>query len=502
MDYLLHHYLDASVAATPHAVAVVDGGGEHSYAALSERADRIRGALHAAGVRPGDRVGVHAEKSVDTVAAIYAVLRAGATYVCLDPQAPPARLATVVADGGLTAVLADEPRLGTIPGARVLPLAEAVTAEPHTGPAPATEGDLAYLIYTSGSTGAPKGVMLSHRNAMAFVDWAVAEFAITAADRLSSHAPFHFDLSILDLFAAAKAGAAVVLVPPRLSMFPVRLAQFIAEQRISVWYSVPAVLSALATRAGLSPGALPALRLVLFAGEVFPVDRLRALMELLPGKRFANLYGPTETNVCTWHELDGPPPPGATEIPIGRAIANTRAWAAGPDGQPVPPGEVGELYVRGATVMRGYWGDPARSAEKLVPNPLTGADGDLVFRTGDLVRADDTGSFTFIGRRDGQIKKNGYRVELGEIESVLNGQSFVDECAVVAVPDAAGSTRIEAFLVLLGEAGVEQVYAACRERLPGYLVPDAVHLVPAIPRTSTGKVDRQRLAHSGGRLTG
>ena len=198
--------------------------------------------------------------------------------------------------------------------------------------------------------------MLSHLNALAFVRWAVGQFGVGPDDRLSNHAPLHFDLSVFDLFAAAMAGATVVLVPPELSVFPVQIRDFIEEKRITIWYSVPSILSMLTLRGGLEPGALPDLRSILFAGEVFPTKYLRQLMTLLPHVRFSNLYGPTETNVCTWFDVEHLPEPTAP-IPIGRAIDDVDVFAVTDDGRPAGPGEEGELFVHGPTVMRGYWGD-------------------------------------------------------------------------------------------------------------------------------------------------
>ena len=347
----------------------------------------------------------------------------------------------------------------------------------------AVGADLAYVLYTSGSTGAPKGVMLSHANALAFVGWAAETFGVRAEDRLSSHAPLHFDLSVFDLFAAAYGGAAVVLVPSRTSVFPVELARFIEVNGITVWYSVPSILTALTLHGDLRAGSLPTLRAVLFAGEVFPTKHLRRLMQLLPHARFFNLYGPTETNVCTYHEVR-PLPEDATAIPIGKAIDGVDAFALTDAGETAAPGEVGELCVRGASVMQGYWGDAERTAKVLRA---------AAYHTGDLVRRDADGDYWLLGRRDAQIKTRGYRVELGEIEVALHEHPAVSDCAVVAMPDDEVTNRIAAFVVGARAITESELVRHCADRLPRYMIPEVFAMVPELPKTSTGKVDRRSL---------
>lgn len=485
MAQVLHALLEAAARDRPEHAAVSDRGRVVTYAELNGRADAVASALVDAGVRRGDRVGVLLEKSIDAVACLYAVLKAGAAYVPLDPHTPGPRLAQVLADCEVRCVLASGGTAGADMGAVVdVDCVEPTSREPvATVVAP---DDLAYILYTSGSTGAPKGVMVSHANALAFVRWAGAAFGLTGDDRLSSHAPFHFDLSVFDLYAAAAAAATVVLVPPEGSVFPVQLRRFVEHERVSVWYSVPSVLTQLASRASLAPGDLPSLRAVLFAGEVFPTRWLRRLMAAVPNARFANLYGPTETNVCTWYEVDRLPDDDSTTIPIGRPIEGTRVAVLGDDGQP------GELYVQGPTVAQGYWDDPARTASRFVTDPRPDLPGRW-YRTGDLVEEGADGSLRFLGRSDGQIKSRGYRIELGDVEAALYGHPEVVDCAVVAVPDALFTARLHAFAVVEGDAGGPDLARFCAGRLPRYMVPETFELCPALPRTATGKVDRRAL---------
>jgi amino acid adenylation domain-containing protein len=462
---------------------------------------------------------------------IYAILKLGAAYVPLDPAAPPQRVAYIIANCGIECLITSNDRLGRLrqgvpngrredaldprslrtlvladweepreaagpPGARLLPWGAVIAAESDEPlPLVAIDEDLAYILYTSGSTGEPKGVMLSHRNALAFVTWAADRFDVVSTDRLSNHAPLHFDLSIFDVFAAARAGATLVLVPAETALFPTTLAQLIVDQQITVWYSVPSALTLLLTHVDLAALGLDHLRLIFFAGEVFPVKYLRQLHEAVPHARLVNLYGPTETNVCTYYEVTRIDPERTEPFPIGRACENTEVFALDEAGRPCATGEVGELCVRGATVMQGYWGRPEDTARLLTQNPLQPHFADLIYRTGDLVQLDESGDYRFLGRRDNQVKSRGFRIELGEIETALYNHPGVREAAAVAIPDELIGNRIHAFVALheSGAVSPSELERYCIGVLPRYMVPEQIVLRATLPKTSTGKVDRRLL---------
>jgi amino acid adenylation domain-containing protein len=531
MAYLLQHLLTESAARAPRRPAVASSGRLLTYEELDRLSNQVARALVTRGVAPGDRVGILAPKSAASIVAAFGVLKAGACYVPLDPKSPAGRLSSIMRDSGIAIVLADEatahqaaamadsapqlrsvivtgPRWGTecVRAPRALPQGpailswETVLREPDDALAGdrAIETDLAYILYTSGSTGTPKGVMISHRNSLTFVAWAATCSGLTEHDRVCSPAPLHFDLSVFDIFATFRAAACMVVLPEMMSTFPARLAEWMERERISVWYSVPSVLTILVTYGNLPGFDLSRLRAIIFAGEVFPVKHLTRLMAELPHASYFNWYGPTETNVCTSFEV--PVAEGRAElaapVPIGKACANTDVFAVTSEGRRMSrPGQEGELYVRGPGVMRGYWGQPDKTREVLVRNPFQDAYDEPAYRTGDLVTLDGDGNYVFLGRRDGMVKTRGHRVELGEVEAALYAHPAVREAVVLPVPDELLGSRLRAVISANGSGGLtrQEVVEYCRRRLPRYMVPDVVEFCEALPRTSTGKVDRTRL---------
>ena len=357
------------------------------------------------------------------------------------------------------------------------------------------ETDLAYILYTSGSTGRPKGVMLSHQNALTFVEWCAEEFQVRSEDRLSNHAPLHFDLSVFDVYNALEAGATVYLITEELALFPTSLANFIVEKGITIWYSVPSALMLLLLHARLTQEKLASLRTILFAGEVFPMKYLRQLAEMAPGAELYNLYGPTETNVCTYYKVERERLAGLEKLPIGIACANTDAFAVTDDGRIAARGETGELCVRGPAVTYGYWADVEKTQKMCVPNRFQENFEEKMYRTGDIVTEGEDGNFYFQGRRDSMIKSRGYRIELGEIESALLSHPGVREAAVLAIPDEVVGNRLRAVVSLhvIDSHKPVDLQQHCATRVPKYMIPEFIDLCGELPKTSTGKIDRVKL---------
>ena len=490
----IHHFFEAQAEFTPDALALVSGDETVTYRALDERANRLARHLAALGAGPEARVAICLERSVGMVAAMLAALKAGAAYLPLDPAYPAERLAYMRDDSGAALLVTQASLRGLLPadGVRTVSVdgdAAAIAEHPPTPPEPAVDPEnAAYVIYTSGSTGRPKGVQVTHANVASFFAGMDERVGGTIPGSWLAVTRTGFDIHVLELLWTLARGFRVV-VQPELegSAAGETPARELSRHAITHLQCTPSLARVMIEDAGA--GALAGLERVLLGGEVLPPELAATLAAAVPGG-VVNLYGPTETTVwSTTHEVDAP---GA--VPIGRPIANARVYVLSEALRPLPVGVPGELYVAGPGVTRGYLRRPALTAERFVPDPFGGEAGGRMYRTGDRARWRADGVLEYRGRLDAQVKVRGVRIEPGEVEAALREHPAVRECAVVAREGGAGEARLVAYLVAEGDAPpADALRAHLRERLPEYMVPQAVVALERLPLTPGGKLDRRAL---------
>jgi amino acid adenylation domain-containing protein len=492
-DRTVAELVEAQSQATPDAIAVISDDGALSYRELLHRARHAAAALAAAGVTPGQVVGVCAVRSPEMVIGLLGVLLAGAAYLPLDPSLPIGRLAFMISDAGASVVLAQRStvQLANDAGARQVLAMDNLPAVPAGWIHPRLcAADAAYVMYTSGSTGRPKGVVI---NAQAIVNrllWMQETFRLDSGDRVMQKTPFGFDVSVWEFFWPLMTGAAVVLARPGGHQDAEYLARAIRRHRVTTVHFVPSMLGLFLDEPAASD--LPDLRRVMCSGEQLPADLAERFRVLLPRVELHNLYGPTEAAVdVTWHDCSRPAAPGV--MPIGHPIANTQAYVLDRRLMEAPCHVPGELYIGGVQLARGYLARPGLTAAAFIGHPLAGSGGRL-YRTGDKARRLSDGALEFLGRVDGQVKINGYRIELGEIEHILADHHAVREAAVV-VRDRAGSQHLAAYVTTTGSQQPEPqaLRDYLRLELPRYMLPDTLTILPAMPLTHNGKLDRAAL---------
>jgi amino acid adenylation domain-containing protein len=464
----------------PGATAIVEEDRVTCFRELYEQAVALALRFIDLGVHPQDRIALVLPKTTDAIVSVFASLFAGAIYVPIHPQWPKERIEAVLEDCAARLVIEGVGLLTHIrdrqTGAEI-PWQTQPADLSRVDSLPTSEaGDPAFILFTSGSTGRPKGVVLSHRAVSAFVRWTAQEFQITSRDRIACPSPLGFDLSTFDMFNMALCGAACVLVPGHIVWMPRFLVQYARQTRITCWYSVPSILTGMLQEGRMAQYEYPELRLVLFAGEVFPGPGVARLQAAVPQAVCANLYGPTETNVVTWCRVpmnfDGSQP-----LSIGQAC---------PYAEVTVDAVNGELLAGGDSLMSGYWRLPEETR-----NCFATLDGKQYYRTGDRVSLAADGSFNFVGRLDRQVKRRGFRIELGEIESALVRHEDILEAAVVATESKCKGTVITAFIRVRATDVLDlaEAKAHCARTLPPYMVPDNILFMNAISKGSRGKID-------------
>ncbi len=505
-SHVLDYFETGALASHPGKVALVDGDARYTFAQLALRAKNFAATILARSAALNRPVAVFLPKCAQTVAADLGIVYSGNCYANLDVKSPPERLKAILNNLGAELVITSAPLAPLLADAGVAPehllLAEDVATDVPRWDAAVLEArrtqvidtDPLCIIHTSGSTGVPKGVALNHKSTIDFMDWAFERLGLGGGDTIGSLSPLYFDIYTLELWYSLAKGATLVLLPEQHAAFPAQLLALMAQESVSFIFWVPTIMVNIANQGLLEKIPQPALRKVLFAGEVFPTKPLNHWRRQLPQAMFVNLYGPIEITVdCTYFIVDRDMADDE-KLPIGFPCRNTDVLIVNEHNGPAQVNEHGELCVRGSSLALGYWNNPERTAQAFVQNPLHAHYPELVYRTGDLVYRNERGEIMFVGRKDYQIKHQGYRIELGEIEhAALQLPGVRHACVVYDAPNKA--------IVLYFESAHDIAAADIRRQLgrhlPKYMLPTVIERVALMPRNPNGKIDR--LALSAGR---
>ncbi len=477
-------WLEEAARRAPEATAFDMPGDRLAWQAVHDRARAI--GSHLAGLVPAQTpVLILMDKSPACLTAMFGAVYAGCFYTPLDSSMPQARMALIAETLRPGVILCGEKFLETaksLPGDAPVIQAETIPDEIDEKALEERrknhiDNDLLYVLFTSGSTGVPKGVSITHRSVIDFVEWACTELRLPEGCRFASQAPFYFDNSVLDIYCNMRMAGSLFLIPKAHFMFPGKLLDDLAQEHIDTIFWVPSALTAVARSGALDSHPLPELKRVFFCGETMPCKTLNIWRRALPEADYVNMYGPTEiTDVCSWYRVDrefGDTDP----LPIGWPCRNTRLYLID-----------GEICVGGTCLSPGYYNAPEKTAAAFVQNPLRTSITETIYKTGDLGEYNDRGEIMFLGRKDSQIKRSGYRIELGEVENAL--ASVADVGLSCCYYDDVSEKIVAAYT---GEADEKQIKAALKNKLPKYMMPDVFLRREALPRTGSGKIDRRAL---------
>ncbi len=490
----VHELFEAQARRTPDAPAVTSRQGSLSYGELDRRANALARRLRAQGIRAESRVGLCVDRTVESMIGVLGILKAGSAYVPIDPAYPAHRIAFMLSDARVSALVATGSALEQLPPVEA-PIVRLDDAQAPAGAALEHEvapDNLAYVIYTSGSTGTPKGVAMPHRPLFNLVAWQLRQSRMGPGSRTLQFAPLSFDVSFQEMFSTWGSGGTLVLIEEDSRRDALQLLEHLRAQEIHRLFVPPLMLRELASVAGGE--ALP-LQEVVTAGEALQITPAVArLFASQPGCRLINQYGPSETHVATASPLEGPPSSWPALPSIGRPIGNARIYLLDETLEPVPIGIPGALYIGGEAIARGYLDRPSLTAERFIPDPFSGSQGARLYRTGDVARFLPDGALEFLGRNDDQVKLRGFRIELGEVETALKAHPAVKESAAVVRRSPAGDPRLIAYVESEPEAvSSGELRRFLRERLPDYMVPSLIEVMTPLPRSPNGKLDRRAL---------
>ncbi len=494
----VHELFEAQVEQRPNAIALRSETAELSYRELNTKANQLAHYLIDRGVRPEKPVGICIERSTEMILALLAVLKAGAAYVPIDPDYPQQRIDFILDETRAQIVLTRQQLQSRLPQNLAVCLD---TDWPHIAehgtenPAAVVDNEnAAYIIYTSGSTGRAKGVVVEHRQLVSYTLAVSQRLALEPGDAFAFLASFAADLSYTAIFPSLCTGDTLCVLSPSLGTDPVALSQYLQKNPIDHLKIVPSHLRTLLDLSPHKSAIVPRKRLVL-GGEATSWDLIAEVERLNPNCRITNHYGPTETTVgvLTYDVQREPSETRKAGVPLGRPLANVEAYILDSQLQPVPIRTPGELYIGGESLARGYLGRPDLTAERFIPHPFSKTPGARLYRTGDNARHLPDGNIEFLGRSDQQVKLRGFRIELGEIEAALGQHPAVAEAVVIAREAAPGDQRLFAYVVPRDASQLQELPGYLRERLPEYMIPSAFVPLDEIPRTASGKVDRQAL---------
>lgn len=523
MTELLSCLVDRAAITHPQKQAFVRDGLGITYSELAKQSSQLANVLIEFDVKPGDRIGVFVGREIESAIAIYGILKAGGIYVPLDPNASATVNANIICDCNLRVIVTHDSRSKRL--SQLLCTTDQIACVIGAAPAPdhsvtsiswqdvadhsnlncpsvtVSESAPAYILYTSGTTGQPKGIVHTHHSGLSYARLTVEEYDLSPSDRIACHPPLHFDMSTFGFLAGPMACATTVIVSEADTKFPASISALIQDERISIWYSVPIVLSQLLSHGVLQDRSADSLRWVVHAGEPLSPADMQNLRSIWPHVSFSNAYGPTETNVCT--VFNTPALNSVREsshksyghsIPIGKPWGTVHAIVLANDMALASPGQQGELLIHSPTVMTGYWQRPALNSQVFVKRP---GSETTYYRTGDLVREDEEGNLNFEGRVDRQVKIRGFRIELEGIEVVINSHPDIEESCAVVQSINGHVEALAAYVVTRSGANLQrrELLQYLKTKLPVHSVPNRIEFTSNFSRTSTGKLDRTLLAH-------
>lgn len=525
MNKLLHQMVSDSAAASPDSIAFTDGKSSVTYKALDRKSSRLANLLVEQGLKVGDRVGVFMPRCTETAVAVYGILKAGGVFVPIDPGMPTGGVRSLIGNCGIRFLLTSPKKTRTLQkildtqtslqcvigtqqiatqstNTKLLPwssIDDCSDDQTNANSHKIQSSDPAYIMYSSGSTGRPKGITHTHASGLAYARLSVATYSVTQSDVIANHSPINFDMSTFGYFSACFAAATTLIIPAPYTKAPASLAKLIADQKVTIWYSVPLALQQLLLHGSMDKHDLSCIRWVLYGGEPFPPKHLRDLMKHWPHARVSNVYGPAEVNQCTYYHV---PAEYAHDeknmpVPIGKTWNETDGLIIDSEDEVITNDQPGELVICSSTMMLGYWGQPKLNEKAFFHYADQTGAPKVYYRTGDLVIRRSDGNLLFLGRKDRQVKVRGYRVELDDIERTLTNHPEVEEAGVYWILNGE-EKEIHATIIckeesLASESELKNYLTSC---LSTYAIPNRISLVDNLPRTGSGKIDRKTLKDS------